>query len=244
MTATAAIASLQMSTEKQESSLAVRQGISARSHFILLCAALLLPACATTLRTEGVLAGRVIEVTDGGTVRVLGEDRREYVVRLAGVAPPSKPPFAEQSREHLAQQLAGKAISVEWHKLDGDGHIVGRVFYEAALDGKPPLEKDPAKTRLRADAGMLQIYSGMAWHDRQYAREQGELERSVYAHVETWACEARFGLWADPHPVPPWRSAASSPGDQEPGQDGKPIIGISADYNGYCVQSKWRPPYE
>ena len=47
----------------------------------------------------------------------------------------------------------------------------------------------------------------MAWHYKQYARDQAADDRGVYAEAEVAARAARAGLWHDVAPVPPreWR---------------------------------------
>ncbi len=44
------------------------------------------------------------------------------------------------------------------------------------------------------------VTAGLAWWFRKYSQDLrlGELERQ--------AREAKLGLWAEPHPVPPWES--------------------------------------
>ena len=54
------------------------------------------------------------------------------------------------------------------------------------------------------DAGLQQIRDGMAWHYKDYEREQSTEDRARYAAAETKARELRAGLWADTSPVPPW----------------------------------------
>jgi endonuclease YncB( thermonuclease family) len=54
------------------------------------------------------------------------------------------------------------------------------------------------------DVNLEQLRAGMAWHYREYAREQSVEDRLTYAAAETEAREARRGLWKDSAPVPPW----------------------------------------
>ena len=46
--------------------------------------------------------------------------------------------------------------------------------------------------------------SRMAWHYKQYARDQASDERGAYAEAEVAARDARAGLWHDVAPVAPW----------------------------------------
>ena len=43
------------------------------------------------------------------------------------------------------------------------------------------------------------VKAGFAWWFRKYAPKDKELEA-----LESEARAAKCGLWADPHPVPPW----------------------------------------
>ena len=51
---------------------------------------------------------------------------------------------------------------------------------------------------------LAQVAAGMAWHYREYEREQSLMDRLRYAHAEGRAQEERRGLWADRAPVAPW----------------------------------------
>ena len=55
-----------------------------------------------------------------------------------------------------------------------------------------------------ADVGLAQIQQGLAWHYKEYQREQSAADRQSYAEAETQARKAQAGLWRDPDPMPPW----------------------------------------
>jgi len=52
--------------------------------------------------------------------------------------------------------------------------------------------------------GLRQIYDGLAWWYRGYAREQTPEDQQRYELEEREARSRRWGLWADPEPTPPW----------------------------------------
>ena len=54
------------------------------------------------------------------------------------------------------------------------------------------------------DAGLEQLRAGLAWHYKQYQREQSRADRSAYTEVEQEAQRAQAGLWREPAPVAPW----------------------------------------
>lgn len=57
------------------------------------------------------------------------------------------------------------------------------------------------------DAGMALLTLGLAWHYKQYAKEQPAEERAQYSFAEEEARNKRIGLWRDADPVSPreWR---------------------------------------
>jgi len=54
------------------------------------------------------------------------------------------------------------------------------------------------------DANLEQVKTGMAWHYKQYQREQSASDRAAYADAENEARTARRGLWQEAEPTPPW----------------------------------------
>ncbi len=144
-----------------------------------------------------VLVGRVVGVSDGDTVTVLDGDRVQHKVRLAGIdAPESHQAYGGRSKQHLSSLVFSQDVQVEWHKLDRYGRLVGKILVGGV------------------DANLRQVEAGLAWHYQQYHREQSPADREAYASAERRARDARFGLWADAAPVPPWdfrRSPGVSP---------------------------------
>lgn len=134
-----------------------------------------------------VLAGNVVAVTDGDTIKVLDAGKVEHVVRLSSIdAPEKKMPFGQRSKQHLSNLVYGKWVEVEGEKNDRYGRLVGKVLVNGT------------------DANLVQVQAGMAWHYKQYEREQAASDRRAYAEAEIKAATAKKGLWADRHPVAPW----------------------------------------
>lgn len=80
----------------------------------------------------------------------------------------------------------GKHASVETNKIDRYGRSVGVVFVD------------------RQDVNLEQVKRGMAWHYKQYQREQSSQDQVGYAAAELEAKVAKRGLWQDATPQPPW----------------------------------------
>ncbi|SNR73418.1 Endonuclease YncB, thermonuclease family [Methylobacillus rhizosphaerae] len=132
------------------------------------------------------LTGKVIRVSDGDTIVVL-EGITQHKIRLVGIdAPEKKQAFGNKSKETLADAVAGKTVDVDYNKRDRYKRIIGKVIYRGQ------------------DMNLRQVQMGMAWHYKQYEREQDVEDRSRYAQAEYLAQRDRAGLWSDKAPVPPW----------------------------------------
>jgi endonuclease YncB( thermonuclease family) len=133
------------------------------------------------------IIGRVVGVSDGDTITVLVDGHESVKVRLVGIDAPEKAQaYGAASKRNLSVQVFDKSVTVEWEKKDRYGRILGRVLVNGT------------------DVCLEQIKNGMAWHYKQYAREQAENLRSAYAAAEQQARLEKIGLWSMPNPTPPW----------------------------------------
>lgn len=147
------------------------------------------------------LSGRVVGVHDGDTITVLdaNPNHKQYKVRLAGIdAPESKQAFGTRSKESLSQMVFGKDVNIDWDKRDRYGRIVGKVWTT------PESTCRTAACPKTLDANLAQLTVGMAWHYKQYEKEQSAEDRERYAFAEVEAKARKAGLWSDPRPTPPW----------------------------------------
>ncbi len=141
------------------------------------------PASATVQQT---LSGRVVRIADGDTITVLDASNTQHRIRLQGIdAPESKQDFGTQSKKNLSSMIFGKDVTVVYEKSDQYGRLLGKIL----IDGK--------------DINLEQVRSGMAWHYKEYEREQSTEDRELYARAEDEARSARRGLWLDANPVEP-----------------------------------------
>ena len=92
-------------------------------------------------------------------------------------------PYPGKSLAHL---VFGKTVAVEWHKQDRYQRVLGKVL----LDGQ--------------DVNLKQIKAGLAWHYKQYDKDQRLADKRLYAEAQKAASLNGIGLWSDPAPVPPW----------------------------------------
>lgn len=126
------------------------------------------------------LLGRVVHVADSDTITVLDAELVQHIVRLGGIdAPERGQAFGQVSRRHLGELVHGRQVTVDWHKRDRYGRLVGRVLVDDQ------------------DANLAQIEAGLAWHYVAYAAEQAPDDRKAYseAHwVAHTACPCLIGV--------------------------------------------------
>lgn len=112
-----------------------------------------------------------------------------------------------QLRQRLLESVAGKikkrvkrqcplidpempakraAVTVDWNKTDKYGRTIGKVI----VNGQ--------------DANLSQLQEGLAWHYKQYEKEQSAPDRGSYAQAEIDARTRKIGLWHDAVPIAPW----------------------------------------
>jgi endonuclease YncB( thermonuclease family) len=125
--------------------------------------------------------GLVVAVPDGDSLEIDLGGRIERV-RLIGIDCPERgQPYAEQARERTSELTAGRSVLVRGLERDRYDRLLA---YVTLPDGRI-LNREL-------------VAAGLAWWYRSRDSEP-ELER-----LEHEARSARRGLWADPHPEPPW----------------------------------------
>jgi endonuclease YncB( thermonuclease family) len=163
--------------------------------------AFLLAALTIAAAAASPITGRVVGVSDGDTVTVLDANKRTHKIRLLGIDSPEKSQaFGERAKQSLSDLVFNKQVTVQGSKQDRYGRDLGKIV----LDGQ--------------DINLEQIRRGMAWHYKQYARDQAPEDRQAYADAESTARQNRVGLWQDSQPVPPWsyRRAAKEQAKGQP----------------------------
>lgn len=132
------------------------------------------------------VSGRVVRIADGDTLTVLDGANVQHRIRLQGIdAPESHQAFGTQSKKNLSDRVFGKEITALCDKTDQYGREVCKIM----LDGK--------------DINLEQIQAGLAWHYKEYQREQSAEDRELYARAEDEARAARRGLWVDANATEP-----------------------------------------
>jgi endonuclease YncB( thermonuclease family) len=133
------------------------------------------------------IIGKVVGVSDGDTITVLDQNNTQYKVRLAGIdAPEKKQAFGNVSKKSLSDLVFDSQVTVDWHKQDRYGRIVGKVI----LNGQ--------------DVNLEQINRGMAWFYKKYQNELILDDRLSYLRAQVAAKNSNTGLWLDHEPIAPW----------------------------------------
>ena len=133
------------------------------------------------------IPGNVIAISDGDTITLLTPEKQQLKIRLVGIdSPEKKQAYGTKARDHLAAYVFRQEVEVDIRKKDQYGRSLAVIYF----GGK--------------DINQLMIRDGYAWFYKHYAKEQPKEEALRYAESEREARTQGKGLWADPHPIPPW----------------------------------------
>lgn len=133
------------------------------------------------------IRGKVVAIADGDTITVLDAQRVQHKIRLAGIdAPEKKQAFGQRAKQHISALVFSRVVDVEAEKKDRYKRTVGKVM----VDGQ--------------DVNLAMVVAGLAWHYKQYEREQSVSDRLLYSSAERDSRQARRGLWRDSDPMAPW----------------------------------------
>ena len=125
-------------------------------------------------------SAKVIGVTDGDTITVL-QDRKQIKIRLEGIdAPERDQAFGTKSKSSLSDLVGGKTVIVRKTGTDKYRRTLARIVID------------------RKDVSAEMLTLGMAWHYKEYSKDED------LARLETVAKVAKIGLWAEANVLPPW----------------------------------------
>ncbi len=132
-----------------------------------------------------VITGIASSVHDGDTITIKNSSVAK-MIRLAGIdAPEKSQAFGQASKKSLSDLIFHKQVTVYWEKKDRYQRVLGKVALE------------------EQDICLEQVKRGMAWHYKQYQRDQTPEDRTKYTLAEKEARANRIGLWSDESPVEP-----------------------------------------
>ena len=133
-----------------------------------------------------VLVGTVVGVSDGDTITVLDADKTEHKIRLMGIdAPEKSQAFGSASKQALSNYIYQREVTVEYKKKDRYQRILGKVILD------------------KQDICLAMISDGMAWHYKDYEKEQSKTDRDLYSQAEIKARSEKIGLWQDNKAIEP-----------------------------------------
>ncbi len=125
-------------------------------------------------------AAKVIGIADGDTMTVL-ENNRPVKIRLANIdAPERAQAFGNRSRQSLSDLCFGVDARYDVQDKDKYGRLVATVYCDDI------------------NVNRKQVELGFAWVYPKYNKDY------LIPALQDQAFGAGRGLWADPHPVPPW----------------------------------------
>ena len=125
---------------------------------------------------------KVVGVADGDTFTGLTADSQQIKCRMYGIdAPEKKQAFGNRSKETLSDLIFGEQVQI---KIQNKDRYCRAVVWAYTAEGKD------------VSAEMLKV--GMAWHYKQYSKDE------EYAELENQARNGKIGLWTDKNPVAPW----------------------------------------
>jgi endonuclease YncB( thermonuclease family) len=128
------------------------------------------------------LTGRVVRIADGDTLSILDATNTQHKVRLYGIDTPERDqPFGNAAKKALMQLVDEKPVGVVVITTDSYGRKVGTLYQQGV------------------NINVAMVASGYAWWYQHYAPHERTLAAS-----EQQARAHGLGLWAAPHPVPPW----------------------------------------
>lgn len=141
---------------------------------------------------------RVVELTDGDTLKVLDLENHLWNIRLAEIDTPEKgQPWGKQAKQALAAKIFGKEVQIIITGKDRYGRWIGRIY----LAGR--------------DINQEMVREGHAWVYRKYLKDRTLLDDESYARY------SGLGLWSLPKSLrtPPWewRRTGKKRGPKEAG---------------------------
>jgi micrococcal nuclease len=140
----------------------------------------LLLACHPTDSTDQ--NGKVVGISDGDTFTMLGTGNQQVKVRLYGIDCPEKAQaFGTVARHKLSDLIFGQIVRLDQKDTDRYGRTVAIVY-----------------TKKGRNVNEEMLRSGLAWHYKQYD------QNPAWDELVLQAQQQKSGLWAQPHPTPPW----------------------------------------
>ena len=151
------------------------------------CGLALLIAFCLLLWPQAVMAwsGLVVGISDGDTITVLRDNRKQVKIRLYGIdCPEKRQAWGNRATQATSRLCAGKMVEIQEADIDRYGRTVAIVTLP---DGHTLQE--------------ALVIESMAWVWPKYCKLP---VCRKWSEIEDKAREGKIGLWRDAEPVPPW----------------------------------------
>jgi micrococcal nuclease len=125
---------------------------------------------------------RVLTVYDGDTLLVDHGGKREKIILYGVDCPESAQDFGPQAKQFTEACCSHKDLVIDFKGRDKFNRLVAEIYLS---DG--------------ADLNHELVKRGLAWWSDKFAAGD-----TVLQTLQTEAKAASAGLWAAPHPIPPW----------------------------------------
>ena len=150
---------------------------SIKQWLLLLCSILSFTSICLTQET---ISAKVVGVVDGDTITVLTKDKRQMMLRLAGIdAPEKEQDYGANARQFLSGLILNQTVTVSGIKEDCHKRLAGSVAFN------------------KNDLSLLAIKSGNAWADSSCQVNEALVKE------ESAVKEKKLGLWQNPNPMRP-----------------------------------------
>lgn len=124
---------------------------------------------------------KAIGITDGDTIIVLTDDKKQIKIRLEGIdCPESRQDYGDRAKQAVVDLCFKKIVKVIPKGNDKYGRMLADIYIDDICINSKLIEM------------------GMAWHYKKYNKDE-ELSK-----IESKAREKRIGLWSHPNPIAPW----------------------------------------
>jgi endonuclease YncB( thermonuclease family) len=125
--------------------------------------------------------GKVVEVIDGNTLKVISTENETYKIVLLGIdCPELGQKYGDQAKKCLEKLALKKDVIVQLHGKDRWGNYIGVITTKENLDPRFQL-----------------LEEGLAWTSEKESQADLESTRTV-------AKEKGKGIWKEKSPTPPW----------------------------------------
>lgn len=141
------------------------------------------PEAAQPIADAGTVEGTCCRVADGDTLTISLAPHQQETVQLFGIdAPERDQEYGNEATAALSALVLNKKIRVTYPGREDLGRINGKVY----VDDKY--------------VNLILVKEGHAWHSDKYGPNEDDLRAA-----QQEARSAGKGLWADSHPLEPWR---------------------------------------